>query len=108
MSDIERTVLDRIERARKRKPVLTDERITMAHGAGGKATHTLVSALFLEAFRNPLLERMEDQAVFNVNGSRLAVTTDSFVVSPLFFRGGNIGDLAVNGSVNDLAVAGAR
>jgi len=108
MSDLERTVLERIERARRRKPALADERVTMAHGAGGKATHTLVSALFLEAFRNPLLERMEDQAVFAVNGSRLAITTDSFVVSPLFFPGGSIGDLAVNGSVNDLAVAGAR
>jgi hydrogenase expression/formation protein HypE len=80
----------------------------MAHGAGGKATHTLVEALFLEAFRNPLLEPLEDQAVFAVNGSRLAVTTDSFVVAPLFFPGGDIGDLAVNGTVNDLAVSGAR
>ena len=104
----EQQVLDRIEAYRRRKIVLRDERITMAHGAGGKATHTLVQALFLEAFRNPLLEPLEDQAVFAVNGSRLAVTTDSFVVSPLFFPGGDIGDLAVNGTVNDLAVSGAR
>lgn len=104
----EQQVLELIERTRRRKPHLREERITMAHGAGGKATHTLVGALFLEAFRNPLLEPLEDQAVFQVNGSRLALTTDSFVVSPLFFPDGNIGDLAVNGTVNDLAVSGAR
>src|SRR6266851_5265824 len=73
-----------------------------------RRTHTLVDALFLEAFRNPILDAMEDQAAFNVGGARLAFTTDSFVVSPLFFPGGNIGDLAVNGTVNDLAVGGAR
>jgi hydrogenase expression/formation protein HypE len=104
----EQEVLDRIEAFRRRKTKLKDERITMAHGAGGKATHTLVEALFLEAFRNPLLEPLEDQAVFAVNSSRLALTTDSFVVAPLFFPGGDIGDLAVNGTVNDLAVSGAR
>jgi hydrogenase expression/formation protein HypE len=104
----EQEVLTRIEHARRRKPVLREERITMAHGAGGKATHNLVSALFLEAFRNPALEMLEDQAVLSVNGGRIAVTTDSFVVSPLFFPGGNIGDLAVNGTVNDLAVSGAK
>jgi hydrogenase expression/formation protein HypE len=104
----EQQVLDHIERVRRRKPVLREERITMAHGAGGKATRTLVDAVFLEAFRNPLLEALEDQAVFPVNGSRLAMTTDSFVVSPLFFPGGDIGDLAINGTVNDLAVCGAR
>ncbi len=80
----------------------------MAHGAGGKASRTLVEALFLPAFRNPLLEPLEDQAVFSVDGRRLAFTTDSFVVSPLFFPGGDIGDLAVNGTVNDLAMSGAR
>jgi hydrogenase expression/formation protein HypE len=104
----EEKVLERIERMRRRKPILREDRITMAHGAGGRATRTLVDALFLEAFRNPLLEPLEDQAVFVLNGSRLAVTTDSFVVSPLFFPGGDIGDLAVNGTINDLAVAGAR
>ncbi|HET9233617.1 MAG TPA: AIR synthase related protein, partial [Candidatus Eisenbacteria bacterium] len=104
----EQQVLDRIERVRRRKPRLTDERITMAHGAGGKASRTLIEALFLDAFRNPLLEPLEDQAVFAVNAARLAFTTDSFVVSPLFFPGGNIGDLAINGTVNDLAVSGAR
>jgi hydrogenase expression/formation protein HypE len=107
-TDRERQVLDRIDRARRRRPKLTDERITLAHGAGGKATHTLVEAVFLDAFRNPLLEPLEDQAVFAVNGGRLAFTTDSFVVKPLFFPGGDIGELAVNGTVNDLAMSGAR
>src|SRR5213594_2916086 len=104
----EQQVLQRIDRVRRRKARLKEERITMAHGAGGKATLTLIEALFLEAFRNPLLAPLEDQAVFNVQGVRLAFTTDSFVVSPLFFPGGNIGDLAVNGTVNDLVVSGAR
>jgi hydrogenase expression/formation protein HypE len=106
--DREQEVLDRIDRARRARPRVKDERITMAHGAGGKATHSLIEAIFLEAFRNPLLEAMEDQAVFAVNGTRLAFTTDSYVVSPIFFPGGDIGDLAVNGTVNDLAVSGAR
>ncbi len=104
----EEQVLSRIERARRRRPRVTEERITLAHGAGGKATHNLIEAVFLEALRNPLLEPLEDQARFEVGGARLAFTTDSFVVSPLFFPGGDIGDLAVNGTVNDLAVSGAR
>ncbi|KPM50667.1 hypothetical protein ACG83_38390 [Frankia sp. R43] len=101
-------VLDRVEAARRRRPKLRDTHITSAHGAGGKATATLVDAVFLEALRNPLLEPLEDAAVFAAGTERLALTTDSFVVTPLFFPGGNIGDLAVNGTVNDLAVAGAR
>jgi hydrogenase expression/formation protein HypE len=104
----ERDVLARIETARTRKARVREDRITLAHGAGGKATHTLIDAMFLESFRNPILEAMEDQAVLQVRDTRLAFTTDSFVVSPLFFPGGNIGDLAVNGTVNDLAVGGAR
>ena len=104
----EQQVLRRIDKARSRDAKIKEERITLAHGSGGKATHTLIEALFLEAFRNPLLEPLEDQAVFAVDGVRLALTTDSFVVSPLVFPGGNIGDLAVNGTVNDLAVSGAR
>jgi hydrogenase expression/formation protein HypE len=105
---LEEQVLRRIDRQRRRKAKIKEERITMAHGAGGKATHTLIEALFLESFRNPVLEAMEDQASLTVGGTRLAFTTDSFVVHPLFFPGGNIGDLAVNGTVNDLAVGGAR
>jgi hydrogenase expression/formation protein HypE len=104
----EQQVLQRIEVARQRKARIKEERITLAHGAGGKATHTLIDALFLEAFRNPLLEPLEDQAVLSVGGARIAFTTDSYVVSPIFFPGGDIGDLAVNGTVNDLAMSGAR
>jgi hydrogenase expression/formation protein HypE len=107
VADREQQVLDRIERARRRKPRIREDRITMSHGAGGKATHNLIEALFLDAFRNPLLEELEDSARLEVGGAAVALTTDSFVVSPLFFPGGNIGDLAVNGTVNDLAVAGA-
>jgi hydrogenase expression/formation protein HypE len=94
--------------AGRRRARLRDERITLAHGGGGKAMRTLVEALFVETFRNPLLEPLEDQAVFDVKPGRLAFTTDSYVVTPLFFPGGSIGDLAVNGTVNDLAVGGAR
>ncbi|WP_024876788.1 hydrogenase expression/formation protein HypE [Saccharomonospora piscinae] len=100
-------VLDRIERARRRRPRVRETRITAAHGAGGKATQTLVEAVFVDAFRNALLEPLGDSADLVLGGTRLAMTTDSFVVSPLFFPGGDIGDLAVNGTVNDLAVAGA-
>jgi hydrogenase expression/formation protein HypE len=107
LADREQQVLDRIDRARNRRPKIKEERITMSHGAGGKATQTLIEAVFLEAFRNPLLEPLEDAARLHVNGSRVALTTDSYVVSPLFFPGGNIGDLAVNGTVNDLSVSGA-
>jgi hydrogenase expression/formation protein HypE len=106
-SDREQQVLDRIDRARRRRPRIREERITMSHGAGGKASRTLTEAVFLDAFRNPVLEPLEDAALLRVGGSRLALTTDTYVVSPLFFPGGNIGDLAVNGTVNDLAVAGA-
>ncbi|HSZ43063.1 MAG TPA: hydrogenase expression/formation protein HypE [Trebonia sp.] len=104
----EQQVLDRIERIRRRKPRVREERITMAHGSGGKATQTLIEAIFLDAFRNPLLEPLEDAAALRLDGTRVALTTDSYVVSPLFFPGGDIGDLAVNGTVNDLSVAGAR
>ncbi|MEV8609729.1 hydrogenase expression/formation protein HypE [Amycolatopsis sp. NPDC051373] len=104
----EQQVLDRIERARRRRAKVREERITLSHGSGGKATHTLIEAVFLDAFRNPLLEPMEDAAALAIGGAQLALTTDSFVVSPLFFPGGDIGDLAVNGTVNDLAVSGSR
>ena len=108
LADREQQVLDRIDRARRRRPKVREERVTMSHGAGGKATHTLIEAVFLDAFRNPLLEPLEDAAQLAVGGARIALTTDSYVVSPLFFPGGDIGDLAVNGTVNDLAVSGAR
>jgi len=104
----EQQVLARIDRARRRKAKVTEERITLAHGAGGKATKTLVEGLFLDAFRNPALAALDDAAMLSVGGTRLAFTTDSYVVSPLFFPGGDIGELAINGTVNDLAVSGAR
>jgi hydrogenase expression/formation protein HypE len=103
----EELVLERIDRARRARPRVKEDRITMSHGAGGKATQTLIEAVFLDAFRNPLLEPLEDAARLHLNGAKVALTTDSYVVSPLFFPGGDIGDLAVNGTVNDLSVAGA-
>ena len=113
----------RVERARRRKARIRETHITLAHGSGGKAMHELVEGLFLEYLRNPLLEMLEDQAVFEVpqtsnagateaeadhQPTRLAFTTDSFVVDPIFFPGGDIGKLAINGTVNDLAMSGAR
>ena len=81
--------------------------IVMGHGGGGKLGTELVEHLFLPAFRNPTLENLGDAAVMDLGGARLALSTDSFVVQPLFFPGGSIGELAVNGTVNDLAVSGA-
>ena len=103
----EQQVLDRIERARRRRPAVREERVTLAHGAGGKATQTLVEAVFVDAFGHPGAA-LEDGATLELGTGRLVLTTDSYVVSPLFFPGGDIGDLAVNGTVNDLAVCGAR
>jgi len=86
----------------------TTDRVLLGHGSGGKMTAELIARYFLPAFRNAYLERLDDQAVLNVTGGRLAFTTDAHVVTPLFFPGGDIGTLAVNGTVNDLAMAGAR
>ena len=96
------------EGARRRRPVVRDERITLAHGAGGKATRDLVEALFLGELGNETLAPLGDSAVVPPLSGRLALTTDCYVVHPLVFPGGDIGELAVNGTVNDLAVAGAR
>jgi hydrogenase expression/formation protein HypE len=106
----EEEVLAAIEARRRRPHVkLMDEHITLSHGAGGKSSHTLIETLFLRELRNPLLEPLADQALLPATGDvRLAFTTDASVVSPLFFPGGDIGELAVNGSVNDLAMAGAQ
>lgn len=82
--------------------------ITLDHGSGGKLSHRLISGTVAPLFDNPILSRLEDGAVFTVDGARLAFSTDTFVVDPLFFPGGNIGDLAVNGTVNDLAMCGAE
>jgi len=89
-------------------PIGRHERVLLAHGGGGRMTHQLIEQLIMPAFRNELLEQRHDGAVFEVAGARLAMTTDSYVVRPLFFPGGDIGSLAVNGTVNDLAMCGAR
>jgi len=92
-------------------PLLDNEHILLGHGSGGRLTQRLLEELILPAFANPVLDRREDQAVLEPPtgpGERLAFTTDSFVVAPLFFPGGDIGKLAVHGTINDLAMAGAR
>jgi len=84
-----------------------EDKILLAHGSGGKLAHDLVEKSFVKTLANPLLAKLDDSAVFNLSG-RLAFTTDSYVVSPIFFPGGDIGRLAVCGTVNDLAMSGAR
>jgi hydrogenase expression/formation protein HypE len=89
-------------------PLDVTDRVLLGHGSGGKLSAALLNDIFFRSFTSPLLARMEDQAVFEIGGTRLAFTTDSFVVKPLFFRGGDIGSLAVHGTVNDLAMGGAE
>jgi hydrogenase expression/formation protein HypE len=89
-------------------PLSTHDHVLLGHGSGGKLSAELVQQVFLPEFSNPALARLDDQAILSVNGCRLAFTTDSFVVKPLFFPGGDIGSLAVHGTVNDLAVGGAQ
>jgi hydrogenase expression/formation protein HypE len=89
-------------------PLPAGERILLGHGSGGKLSADLLQQVFLPALGNPVLNRLDDQAIVTLNGIHLAVTTDSFVVKPLFFRGGNIGSLAVHGTINDLAMGGAE
>jgi hydrogenase expression/formation protein HypE len=101
----EERILGIIETARGKPAKFRDERVNMAHGAGGKATQGLIEGLFAPAFG---AQATEDAASLEIDGAALAFTTDSFVVKPLRFPGGSIGDLAVNGTVNDLAVSGAR
>jgi len=107
----EQRVLQIIETARAKRARFRDKQITLAHGAGGKATQTLIEGLIVPAFApdgTGPLPAMADAGSVNLAGTRLAMTTDSFVVKPLRFPGGSIGELAVNGTVNDLAMAGAR
>jgi hydrogenase expression/formation protein HypE len=101
-------VLGIVETARGKRPRFKDELVTMAHGAGGKASQTLIEGLLAPAFGSEALAELGDAGTVEVDGLGLAVTTDSFVVRPIRFPGGSIGELAVNGTVNDLAVAGAR
>jgi hydrogenase expression/formation protein HypE len=89
-------------------PIATRDTVLLGHGSGGKLSAELLREVFLPAFANPVLAKLEDQASIEIGGVRLAFTTDSFVVKPLFFRGGDIGSLAVHGTINDLVVGGAR
>lgn len=104
----EERILGIIETARAKRPRFKDETVTMAHGAGGKATQTLIEGLLVPALGSEALEELGDSGVVRIDGLGLAMTTDSFVVRPMRFPGGSIGELAVNGTVNDLAMAGAR
>ena len=104
----EQRILEIIETTRAKRPRFKDECVTMAHGAGGKASQTLIEGLLLPAFDNPALAELGDAGLISVGTERLATTTDTFVVKPIRFPGGSIGELAVNGTVNDLAAAGAR
>ena len=104
----ERDALAKIDRVRAMPARFREARITMAHGAGGKASRTLIEGLFVPAFRSDALALLDDAGRFTLDGLGLALTTDSFVVRPIRFPGGSIGELAVNGTINDLAVAGTR
>ncbi|MDZ7962548.1 MAG: hydrogenase expression/formation protein HypE [Aulosira sp. DedQUE10] len=106
-------LFEKIEKIRRRQAKVRDTHITLAHGSGGKAMRDLIDDIFVKSFDNPILSQLEDQASFNLanlmqQGDRLAFTTDSYVVDPLFFPGGDIGELAINGTINDLAVSGAK
>jgi hydrogenase expression/formation protein HypE len=108
VSDREQRILGIIETARSKPARFKDAQITMAHGAGGRATQTIIEGLLVPAFGSAALAELGDAGAVAVDGVELAMTTDSFVVKPLRFPGGSIGELAVNGTVNDLAAAGAR
>lgn len=89
-------------------PIMEYKNILLAHGGGGKLSHQLIKNIFAAQFKNELLEPMHDGAIFSVGGTRFAFSTDSYVINPIFFPGGDIGNLAVNGTVNDLSMCGAR
>ena len=108
VSEREQKILGIIETTRAKKAKFRDAQVTMAHGAGGKATQGLIEGLLLPAFGSEQLEALGDSGIVSLLGGDVALTTDSFVVKPLRFPGGSIGELAVNGTVNDLAMAGAR
>ena len=89
-------------------PIAGTSEILLGHGSGGKLTSDLIEKIILPAFSNATLDRLDDQAILEIRGARLAFTTDSYVVTPIFFPGGDIGELAVNGTINDLAMGGAK
>jgi len=86
---------------------MTEEKVLLDHGSGGKISHVMFSELILPLFENPELSKQDDGATLDVEGTKLAFSTDSYVVDPIFFPGGNIGDLAVNGTINDISMCGA-
>jgi len=88
-------------------PILSHDHVQLSHGAGGKLSNEMIDKVFLPRFTNSTLEKMEDQAILDNPGGRIAFSTDTFVVDPIFFPGGDIGDLAINGTVNDIAMSGA-
>jgi hydrogenase expression/formation protein HypE len=108
LSEREQKILGIIETARGKRAKFRDERINMAHGAGGKATQSLIEGLLAPAFQSDVLNELADAATILAGSSQIALSTDSYVVKPMRFPGGSIGELAVNGTVNDLAVSGAR
>ncbi len=108
VSEREQKILGIIETARGKRAKFRDSRINMSHGAGGKATQGLIEGLLAPAFASDALSELADAGAVGIGGVELALTTDSYVVKPLRFPGGSIGELAVNGTVNDLAVSGAR
>jgi hydrogenase expression/formation protein HypE len=106
-------LFQKVEQVRRRSGKVRDTSVTLAHGSGGKAMRDLIDDVFVGSFDNPIITQLEDQARFNMThlcqmGNQLAFTTDSYVVTPLFFPGCDIGALAVNGTINDLAVSGAK
>ncbi|GBE92829.1 hydrogenase expression/formation protein HypE [Nostoc cycadae] len=112
-NQLQNPLFQKIEQVRRRQPKIRDTHITLAHGSGGKAMRDLIDDIFVRSFDNPILSQLEDQASINLanllqQGDRLAFTTDSYVVDPLFFPGSDIGELAINGTINDLAVSGAK
>jgi hydrogenase expression/formation protein HypE len=89
-------------------PISQYPRVLMAHGGGGRLMHQLLESVFAKAFSNPILDQRHDSAQFEISAGKLAMTTDSYVVRPIFFPGGDIGSMAIHGTVNDLAMSGAR
>jgi len=87
---------------------MKDDKIILDHGAGGRISHNLITDVMLPVFDNPVLSQLDDGAILDIDGMRIAFSTDTFTVDPIFFPGGNIGDLAVNGTVNDIAMCGAN
>jgi hydrogenase expression/formation protein HypE len=87
---------------------MKDDKVMLDHGAGGRMSHSLIADIMLPVFDNPVLSKLDDGAILDIDGMRIAFSTDTFTVDPIFFPGGNIGDLAVNGTVNDIAMCGAN